>query len=54
MATKPPVTGWLVAMTGKHKGEDFRIREGKTTVGGDTKIDVVPDLQGSNALNYEG
>jgi hypothetical protein len=30
---KLPVVGWLVAITGKHKGEDFRIRQGKNTVG---------------------
>ena len=30
---KLPVVGWLVALTGKHKGEDFRIRQGKNTVG---------------------
>lgn len=30
---KLPVVGWLVSLTGKHKGEDFRIREGKNTIG---------------------
>lgn len=30
---KMPVAGWLVALNGKHKGEDFKIREGKTTIG---------------------
>ena len=30
---KMPVTGWLVALNGKYKGEDFKIREGKTTIG---------------------
>lgn len=39
--SKAPVVGWLVALNGKHKGEDFRIREGKTTVGRDADCDVV-------------
>ena len=38
---KQPVTGWLVALTGKHKGEDFRVREGKTSVGSDPGNDIV-------------
>jgi pSer/pThr/pTyr-binding forkhead associated (FHA) protein len=28
-----PIAGWLLVLTGKHKGEDFRLREGKNTVG---------------------
>ncbi len=38
---KLPVVGWLVCLNGKHKGEDFRIREGKNTIGGDPKCDIV-------------
>lgn len=38
---KLPVVGWLVALTGKHKGDDFRIREGKNTIGSDPKSDIV-------------
>lgn len=38
---KMPVTGWLVALNGKYKGEDFRIREGKTTVGSAPNNDIV-------------
>src|SRR5688572_19325740 len=38
---KLPVVGWLVALNGKHKGEDFRIREGKNTVGSEPKSDIV-------------
>jgi pSer/pThr/pTyr-binding forkhead associated (FHA) protein len=30
---KLPTVGWLVALSGKHKGEDFRLKEGKNTVG---------------------
>jgi pSer/pThr/pTyr-binding forkhead associated (FHA) protein len=38
---KQPVTGWLVALNGKHKGEDFKIREGKTSVGSAPDNDIV-------------
>ena len=37
---KMPVAGWLVALNGKHKGEDFKIREGKTSIGSDPSCDV--------------
>ena len=37
---KVPVVGWLVALTGKHKGEDFRIREGTNTVGSAPGSDI--------------
>jgi len=30
---KPPVVGWFVAMSGDQKGEDFKVHEGKNTVG---------------------
>ena len=30
---KPPVVGWFVAMSGDQKGEDFRLHEGKNSVG---------------------
>jgi hypothetical protein len=38
---KVPVVGWLVALSGNHKGEDFRIREGKNTVGSTADNDIV-------------
>ena len=38
---KPPVVGWLVAMTGEQKGEDFRIRDGQNTIGSAPDSDVV-------------
>ena len=28
-----PIAGWVLVLNGKHKGEDFRLREGKNTVG---------------------
>jgi hypothetical protein len=30
---RPPVVGWLVALNGAQKGEDFRLREGKNALG---------------------
>lgn len=38
---KVPVVGWLVALSGKHKGEDFRVKEGKNIVGSDGDCDIV-------------
>lgn len=35
-----PVVGWLVALNGKHKGQDFRVREGKTSIGSDDSNDI--------------
>ena len=35
-----PVAGWLVAITGAQKGEDFRVRQGKTSVGSAADNDV--------------
>jgi hypothetical protein len=36
---RPPVVGWLVAMTGEQKGEDFRLHEGQNMIG------ALPDCQ---------
>ena len=36
-----PVAGWLVALNGKHKGEDFKIREGKTSIGSNPGNNIV-------------
>jgi pSer/pThr/pTyr-binding forkhead associated (FHA) protein len=36
----PPVVGWLVAITGNHKGEDFRVRSGRTSVGSEGDCDI--------------
>ena len=30
---RPPVVGWLVAMNGEQKGEDFRLQEGQNMIG---------------------
>lgn len=38
---KPPVLGWLVAMSGDQKGEDFRVREGKNLLGSGLEAQVV-------------
>ncbi|MDC3378837.1 FHA domain-containing protein [Planctomycetota bacterium] len=38
---KTPVVGWLVALNGKHKGEDFKLREGKTSIGKTPECHVV-------------
>jgi FHA domain len=38
---KPPVVGWLVAMNGDQKGEDFRIREGQNVLGTSPDADIV-------------
>jgi hypothetical protein len=37
---KTPVVGWFVALNGKHKGDDFRIKEGKNVVGSDNDCDI--------------
>lgn len=36
---RPAVVGWLVALSGEQKGEDFRLREGENTIG------ATPDCQ---------
>ena len=38
---KAPVVGWLVALDGVQKCEDFRIREGQNTIGVDSSSDIV-------------
>ncbi len=38
---KAPVVGWLVAMSGEQKGEDFRVREGQNIVGTNADADIV-------------
>jgi Inner membrane component of T3SS, cytoplasmic domain len=38
---KAPVVGWFVALSGQHKGEDFRIREGPNTIGSASDADIV-------------
>jgi hypothetical protein len=36
----PPVAGWVVILNGAQKGEDFRLHEGKNTVGKATGSDI--------------
>lgn len=54
---KAPVVGWFVAMSGDQKGEDFRLHEGKNTVGGSPDNQVVlrdTTVSGQHAsLRYE-
>ncbi len=38
---KPPVVGWLVAMSGEQKGEDFRVRDGQNTIGSAPDCEIV-------------
>ena len=41
MMETPPVTGWLVCMTGSEKGKDFRLHTGKNFIGRATSMDVI-------------
>jgi len=38
---KAPVVGWLVAMSGEQKGEDFRVRDGQNMLGSSPDCDIV-------------
>jgi Inner membrane component of T3SS, cytoplasmic domain len=38
---KSPVVGWLVAMNGDQKGEDFRVREGQNILGTSPEAEIV-------------
>lgn len=38
---KAPVVGWLVALDGLQKGEDFRVREGQNAIGCDPGCEIV-------------
>jgi len=40
---RPPVVGWLVALNGRQKGEDFRLREGQNTIGSAAGLEVTLD-----------
>lgn len=39
----PPVVGWLVDLDGRQKGRDFRIEEGKVTLGAATGCQICLD-----------
>jgi hypothetical protein len=57
-ARKGEVCGWLVALNGQHKGEDFRLRIGKNVIGTAADCDVVlsdKKLSRKHAtIRYEG
>lgn len=38
---KGALVGWLVAMSGPQKGDDFRIREGQNSIGSAAESDIV-------------
>ena len=38
--TREPVVGWLVAITGPHRGEDFRLKAGPNYIGRFANMDV--------------
>jgi hypothetical protein len=40
-ARATPVVGWLVVLSGGQKGEDFRIREGKNSIGSAPGNDII-------------
>jgi len=54
---RPPVVGWLVALTGEQKGEDFRVVDGQNTIGSgpDATIQLRdPTISGRHAsLRYK-
>jgi hypothetical protein len=54
---KAPVVGWLVAMSGRQKGQDFRIRDGQNILGSALEADVQlndPTVSGKHAsLRYK-
>lgn len=41
VARKTALVGWLVAIDGDQKGEDFRLRDGQNTVGSGPDCDIV-------------
>jgi Inner membrane component of T3SS, cytoplasmic domain len=49
---KGSLVGWLVAMSGSQKGDDFRVREGQNSIGSSPENDVVikdPAVSGKHA-----
>jgi len=38
---RPPVVGWIVAQNGNHRGEDFRLHDGKNVIGTAADCDIV-------------
>jgi hypothetical protein len=54
---RAPVVGWLVAMNGTQKGEDFRLRDGKNTLGSEPGAEILvqdPAVSSRHAsINYK-
>jgi hypothetical protein len=51
---RPPVVGWLVAMTGEQKGEDFRLHEGQNMIGAATDCQVaLKDATVTASVRYQ-
>jgi hypothetical protein len=48
---KAPVVGWLVALSGPKKGEDFRLRDGKNSLGTKPGSDVTLIDQAVSAVH---
>ena len=46
-----PVVGWLVCLSGKHLGKDFRLVQGKNFIGRDAHMDVC--LEGEKTVSRE-
>lgn len=46
-----PVVGWLVCLTGKHIGKDFRIVQGKNYIGRDGSMDIC--LEGEKTVSRD-
>lgn len=38
---REPVVGWLVAMNGRHKGQDFRLHDGQNIIGSSGSAEVL-------------
>ena len=51
MIGSEPVVGWLVCISGKHFGEDFRLSGGKNFIGRSTDMDVA--LTGEKSISRE-
>ncbi len=53
-----PTVGWIVALNGQHKGEDFRLKAGKNVIGTAADADIVlTDKKVSRkhcTIRYEG
>ena len=46
-----PVVGWLVAVTGNHKGQDFKLKTGRNFIGRSEQMDVA--LTGDASISRE-